>query len=85
MQCVPGSVKEVVLMDDESIGVNMDSGLCDQISNDILEMMVRSCPFRMLPSVVVGSGDVTELDEPGNCERRGARQLAPEALHDLMI
>ena len=42
-----------MMMDDESIGVNMDSGLCDQISNDILEMMERSCPFRMLPSVVV--------------------------------
>jgi hypothetical protein len=34
-----------MLMDDESIGVNKDSGLCDQISN-VLEMMVRSCPFK---------------------------------------
>jgi hypothetical protein len=51
-------------MDDESIGVNMDSGLCDQISNDILEMMVRSCPFRMLPSVVVGSM-LCDLDYSG--------------------
>ena len=28
-----------------SQGIKMDSGLCDQISN-VLEMMVRSCPFK---------------------------------------
>ena len=33
-----------MLMDDESMS-QLDSGLCDQISN-VLEMMVRSCPFK---------------------------------------
>jgi hypothetical protein len=68
-------------MDDESIGVNMDSGLCDQISNDILEMMVRSCPFRMLPSVVVGS--MYDYRRYARYATRGSVAGKPEALHDL--
>ena len=66
-----------MLMDDESIGVNMDSGLCDQISNDILEMMVRSCPFK---NAAVGCCWFAEM-----CYEmtRGSVAGKPEALHDL--
>ena len=69
-----------MLMDDESIGVNMDSGLCDQISN-VLEMMVRSCPFK---NACVGVDGVCWFTELLCDEGLGSSKLAEPELPSMI-